>query len=464
MSPRSLSLIPRSMDNLKNLLRLYLTPAAAMSDIIDSGSWLFAAAAVLLVSMAFFATVNLQLSQAYRVPSINEFYQPTINADDDEDPADVKARYDKALAAYNQAMSERLHVPIIGDRFFSFFSFEPTRFYLPLLSLSVFYVPGVILLMCLFAGIGSFGLVLRRDYGTLAVCTLNAWVAAHLPLALLGLVLAGAGIRVDPQLYLAVWAISGLLFGLLMVFALRTVFGANYGLAVVVVCTAWLSLSLGMYVSRFASPWLFSPFLLFWVFMYFGGYLGGEMRGFGNAFRQKRDLKRFLHNAIVNPKDADAHVQLGMIYLQRRQETKALEHLNKALEIDTTEIDANYELGKLARQKGELQKALDHFATVIQQNDKHALSEVWREVGATYLAADMHAEARDALEKFCERRSADVEGLFYLGKVLKVQGEYDKAREMFEQAVSSAKSSPDFRRRTTRPWNKLAEKELRTGM
>jgi hypothetical protein len=48
--------------------------------------------------------------------------------------------------------------------------------------------------------------------------------------------------------------------------------------------------------------------------------------------------------------------------------------------------------------------------------------------------------------------------------VLKVQGEYDKAREMFEQAVSSAKSSPDFRRRTTRPWNKLAEKELRTGM
>jgi len=123
MSPRCLSLIPRSMDNLKNLLRLYLTPEAAMSDIIDSGSWLFAASAVLLVSMAFFATVNLQLSQAYRVPSINEFYQPTINADDDEDPADVKARYDKALAAYNQAMSERLHVPIIGDRFFSFFSF-----------------------------------------------------------------------------------------------------------------------------------------------------------------------------------------------------------------------------------------------------------------------------------------------------------------------------------------------------
>ena len=464
MSPRSLSPVPRSMDNLKNLLRLYLTPAAAMSDIMDSGSWLFAAVAVLLVSMAFYATVNLKLSEAYRIPSINEFYQPTVTADDDEDPAVAKARYDKALAAYNQAMNERLRIPIVGDRFFSFFSFEPTRFYMPLISLSIFYVPAVILLMSFLGGIGSFGLVLRRDYGTLAVCTLNAWAAAHLPLAVIGLLFTGTGIPADPQLYLTIWAMSGVLFGLLMIFALRTVFGANYGIATVVICIAWLALSLGMYISRFASPWLFSPFLLFYGLMYFGGYLGGEVRGFGNAFRQKRNLKRFLHNATVNPKDADAHVQLGMIYLQRRQEAKALQHLNKAFEIDSTEIDANYELGKLARQKGELQKALDHFAVVLEQNDKHSLSEIWREVGATYLVAGMHAEARDALEKYVERRSADVEGLYYLGKVLKKQGESERAREMFEQAVSSAKASPDFRRRTTRQWNKLAEKELRAGM
>jgi len=219
-----------------------------------------------------------------------------------------------------------------------------------------------------------------------------------------------------------------------------------------------------MYVSRHISPWLFSPFLLFWVVMYFGGYLGGEMRGFGNAFRQKRNLKRFLHNATVNPKDADAHVQLGLIYLQRRQEAKALEHLDKAISIDPSEIDANYELGKLARQKSELQKALDHFGVVVEQNDKHSLSEVWREIGATYLAAGMHAEARDALEKYVDRRSGDAEGLYYLGKVLKAQGDTEKARDYFEQAVSSAKASPDFSRRNTRQWNKLAEKELRAEL
>lgn len=176
--------------------------------------------------------------------------------------------------------------------------------------------------------------------------------------------------------------------------------------------------------------------------------------------RQKQNLKRFLHNSTVNPKDADAHVQLGFIYLQRRQEAKALEHLTEAVKIDKYEIDANYELGKIERSKGDLQSALDHFAVVLEQNDKHSLSEIWREVGATYLAAHMLTEARDALDKFVARRSADVEGLYYLGKVLKAQGEKKQAAEIFAEAMASAKTSPDFRRRNNRHWSKLAQKEL----
>src|SRR6185295_13759774 len=133
--------------------------------------------------------------------------------------------------------------------FFQFFYFEPGKFYQPLLLLSVFYVPAAILLMCLIGGVGSFGLVLRRDYGTLAACTLNSWAAAHLPFAIAGAFLFSQA--VDPVVYLAMWAASGLLFGVFMVFALRTVFGSSYGHAIVVVAVAWLALSLGMYVSRF---------------------------------------------------------------------------------------------------------------------------------------------------------------------------------------------------------------------
>lgn len=445
------------MENIKLLFRLYISPAFAMSEILDKGSWLFAALLAVLVSITFFWTVNAKLHTAYSIPAFYEFYNPDYNAIDEESP-EFQAAYRNAENAYQKAMAERPKIPLVGDLFFKFFSFDPTGFLRPVLSLSLFYVPIVILLMSIFGGAGNFGAVFRRDYGAFSTCTLMAWAAAHLPFAVLGIVLNSAA--VSPQIFFYFWAASSLLFGVFMVFAIRTVFGANYGIAILIVSIAWLALSAGMYVFEYVSPWLFSPFLIIMAVIYFGGFLGGEAQGIGNAFRQKQNFKRFLHNATVNPRDADAHVQLGLIYMQRRQEVKALEHFTKAFEIDAEEIDANYELGKIARRKGELQTALNYFSTVVEQNDKHALSEIWREIGATYMEANMLNESRDALEKFVERRPVDSEGLYYLGKVYKAQNEPEKAREMFEQAIESAKSSPDYRRRELKYWSKLAQKEL----
>ena len=444
------------MENLKLLFQLYLRPADTMSDIMDRGSWVFGAMTVLVVSIVFFATVNTKLHDTYRIPSLSE-YQPNFEFTDPDSPA-AEAEYKRSHENYQNALAARQTIPIVGDTFFKFFSFDPTSFYQPLLAISIFYVPILVLLVSIFSSIGSFGLVLRRDYGTLATCSLMAWAAAHLPFAIVGAALFTSA--VSPIVYLAFWAASSVLFGAFMIFALRTVLGVNYGAAVLAVAIGWFSFSIGMYVFQYVSPWLLSPLLLFWVFIYFGGFLGGEVRGFGNAFRQKQNFKRFLHNATVNPRDADAHVQLGLIYQQRRQDAKALEHFTKAIEIDPEEIDANYQLGRIAREKNELQQALNYFAIVVEQDDKYSLNEIWREIGATYLTANMYKEASDALEKYVDRRPVDPEGLYYFGKALKGQGNNDRAREMFEQAVDSVNSSPDYRRRDIQKWRKLAEKEI----
>jgi tetratricopeptide (TPR) repeat protein len=445
------------MENLKLLFQLYIRPADAMSGIMDKGSWAFAALLVLAVAIVFFATVNVKLNDMYRIPELGDYYQPNPDTYDPESPA-AEAEYKRSMENYQNALSAKQKLPIVGDTFFKFFSFEPSAFYQPLLAISIFYVPTLVLLMSIFTSIGSFGLILRRDYGALAACSLMAWASAHLPFALIGSALFTSD--VSPPVYLGIWAASSLLFGFLMIFALRTVMGVNYGAAILAVSIGWLAFTLAMFVFQYVSPWLLSPFLLFWVFIYLGGYLGGEVRGFGNAFRQKQNFKRFLHNATVNPRDADAHVQLGLIYLQRRQETKALEHLKKAIEIDPDEIDANYQLGKIAREKADLQEALDHFAIVVGQDDKYSLNEVWREIGATYLAANMFNEATDALEKYVERRPVDPEGLYYFGRALKGKGDQRRGREMFEQAVDSVNSSPHYRRREIQKWRKLAEKEI----
>jgi Tfp pilus assembly protein PilF len=445
------------MENIKLLFQLYLRPASAMSEILDKGSWIFAAILVLVVSLAFFFSINSKLESAYHVPNFNEFFQPNYEMTHEDSP-EFEAAYGNAETAYRKALSERPQIPIVGDVFYKFFSFSSRGFFQPLLSISIFYVPLVILLMCVFGAVGNFGVVLQRSYGELATCSLMAWAAAHLPFSLIGILLYQT--EISPAILLSMWLASSVLFGVLMIFALRTVIGASYATATLIVCTGWLAFSAGMYVFTYISPWLFSPFLFFYAYMYFGGAISGGVRGAGSVFRQKQNFKRFLHSATVNPRDADAHVQLGLIYAQRKQDAKAFEHFNKAFEIDRTEVDANYELGKIARQKGDLQNALNHFSTVVEQNDKHALSEIWREIGVTYLQAGMLTEAENALEKFVERRPVDSEGLYYLGKVYKAKNEPDKAREMFAQAVESAKISPDYRRRNLKHWSKLAEKEI----
>ncbi len=431
-----------------------------MSNIIDRGSWLFGAIAVLAISLVFQFSISSRLQESFGIPKFNfqTYRQPNSagripNAQNlDEDELD-EAEYSAAQQSYQKALRERRQLPIVGDYGLRLFSFDSNNFLGTLMALAIFYVPVTILLLTIFEPIGSFGVVLRRDYGSLLACTLLSWAAAHLPFAATGLLLKNQ--FVDPNVVLALWVLSGLYFGVLMIYALQTVFGASYQSAVATVCLSWLSIGIGGRIFNYISPYLFSPFLLFYAFAYFRGEAGT----INNAFRQRQNFRRFLNSATINPNDAEAHIQLGLLYNQRRQTEEARTHFEKAVAIEPQEIDANYELGKIARAEGDLPTALKRFSVVVEQNDKYAASEIWREIGATYLAADADTEAREFLEKFIERRPFDPEGLYLLGQTLKAQNNLEEAREMFRRCVEAVQTSPDFRRGVQRKWAKLAKKE-----
>ncbi len=439
------------MDNFKYLLQLYYKPAAAMSEIMDGGSWIFGAVCVVVLSLGLGFSVNNQIRETYAVSQIDFVVATGIintNELDDEEFAESGN-----LAAYQQ----KRPFPLIGNTIFWLFSFT-SSFITPLLVLTLFYFPATIIVAAGFGRLGNAVTVAKRDYATFTTCGLMAWTAAHLPFAIAGLALSGSGL--DGSVFLGMWLASGLFFGLLLMFALRTVFGLEYATAIATVAISWIFYSLGAIVLQFVSPWLFSPFLLIIAVFYLGGFVKGEVSGLGNSMRNKRNFKRFLHNATVNPNDADAHVQLGLIYKQRRQDEKALEHFNRAFEIDHDEIDANFELGIYARQRGELQKAIEHFSVVVEQNDKYSLSEVWREIGVTYFEAGMNSEAFEALEKFVTRRAFDSEGLYYFGKLLQKTDANIRANEMFERAIEAAKTAPYYRKKELVKWSRLAAKEI----
>jgi len=108
--------------NLKLFLRLFAQPAAAMSDILDRGSLLFAGVAVVCVSLLF----------------------------------DWNAPSGTGLGIVT-----------------------------PLLTLAAVYVPGVLVLSTLLGRLGSLRVAFQRDYAPLLTCTAMAWAAVTLPVAVL---------------------------------------------------------------------------------------------------------------------------------------------------------------------------------------------------------------------------------------------------------------------------------------
>lgn len=442
-------------DNIQLLFQLYTRPLAAMSGIIDRGNWFFGALLVTATAILFAVTVTNQIYETYearpaqrermRLPRSQPVRYTTIPAQDNLPP-------DEYAEDYYQPPPRNLPLPIVGQSGWWFVSFKPMSQFVIALSLAVLYVPALILILVMIERTSSFGVAFRRDYGSLLSCTFMAWAASHLPFALLGFALEPLQWGASGALLL--WLLSNLYFGFLMICALRTACGASFNNAAITVGCAWLALRLDSWMFSLLT---FSPFLtLIWLVPLALGAVAG-MRA---AHIQRQSFRRYLQACTLNEHDAEAHYQLGLIYQQRRQHTEALKHFRRAVEIDPKEPDANFQLGIAARKEGRLQDALNHFTPVVTHDDKYRQSEIWREIGATYLAAGMLAEARSALEKFTERRSYDPEGLYHLGETLEKLGETAQAKELYQQCIQAVQTMPYYRRNEVSKWSKLAQGKL----
>jgi protein O-GlcNAc transferase len=172
-------------------------------------------------------------------------------------------------------------------------------------------------------------------------------------------------------------------------------------------------------------------------------------------------LREQLELATNNPRDADSHYQLGLIYQKRRQYTEAISRFQRAVEIDPSESDAHLQLGHILREQQRFEDAIRHLNAASALDDKLALSDVWRELGAAYYGASRFEEAAAALAKYTERRAYDPEGLYWYGKTLLRLERPAEARELFERCIEAVKTMPSHRRAYVRMWASRAQAELR---
>jgi tetratricopeptide (TPR) repeat protein len=435
------------MESIKLFLKLYYRPLEAMSGIIDSGNWLHGALAVALLSLLLNFVIAARLYKNYEaVPKTIKIPARLHNNNDGDDFDDSGGR------ARQIRIIVKKPLPLLGDWGWWFISFSPYSILSTVLSLAFLYVPAIILLIIFLEPLGSFRVTLQREYIPLASCTFMAWSAAQLPCLLLGLALLS--FNNSDLAMLALWLAGKLYFIFLMIFAMRAVFNARLVRSIAAISVAGLSSLLQPLLLWFASP-----FLLIWVIT----ILRGEFSDINLSYRNSQNFRRNLQAATVNPQDAEAHYQLGLIYQRRRQYTEAIARFNQAIEIDKREIDAHYQLGRIAREQGRLQEAINHFGDVVSLDDKHSQSEVWREIGATYEAAGMYQDAYEALSRYIERRSHDPEGLYYFAKTLNKLGRIEETCEILDRCIAAVESAPDFNRRQLGKWRKLA-KEMKSGL
>ena len=360
------------------------------------------------------------------------------------------------------------------------------QFTTPLLLLAFVLAPVTAFLAYWLSKRGTLRAFMREDYTALLACLLYAWAAVclwALPLAALEQVtgwraqvmseamrmVAEKSVTMPPELnpadlprmfsmYLGFLTLFPFFIGWFLLVVRQMFSGLK---------TSWRglaagSLILGLLFSLIALPLFWAatgvPFIILLLFIVLRGYFSSLAH---NAQGQA-NFQRHLEISTLNPADASAHYNLGLIHLRRNQLAEAQARFTQALRIDDEEIDAHYQMGRIARAEGRWAEAIGHFTAVVSRDETHAQHEIWRETGATYLAAGQYTDARAMLERFLTERAADPQGLYLLGRAQSGLGDNAAARVALEACIAAVKNTPNFKYPAEKRWLKEAQQFLRS--
>ncbi|HET6855220.1 MAG TPA: tetratricopeptide repeat protein [Pyrinomonadaceae bacterium] len=251
-----------------------------------------------------------------------------------------------------------------------------------------------------------------------------------------------------------------LFFGLGMILGVKDTFRMSAVRAfAVTVISCFGAMFVAPIAVRLFSGVFGSPFLLFLLFMLLRGYFSDIM----GSHRAKAAFKQNLESATLNPADASAHYNLGLIHQSRGELDAARERFERALQIDPEEIDASYQLGRIARQQKRYADAIQNFEHVVEKNPAHSQHEIWREVAATYIDAGQFDDARNALEQFLEHRPSDPEGLYLMGRAHDGLGHKREATSLMQACIEAVKTAPAYKYRASKRWLNEAQQFIKSS-
>jgi tetratricopeptide (TPR) repeat protein len=153
----------------------------------------------------------------------------------------------------------------------------------------------------------------------------------------------------------------------------------------------------------------------------------------------ERDFRQVL---AVNPRVGDAYTNLGVVYMRRKQWTKALEMLYKAEHLMPREPGIRRNIGIAYFKQGQYLKAIPPFESVLR-DQPNALQPRYL-LGLCYFFAERWADAADTLEPLWAQESGQLSYLYVLSIAAHRAGEKELDDRATLQLVKAGEGSPEF--------------------
>jgi len=324
-------------------------------------------------------------------------------------------------------------------------SFLASNLLQTILFLSLVYVPALIALSNTVAGDGLGFSLSRAEYTSHLSALLPMWgllflVAAPVQwLAPQFLVVGDFGVSVGMA-----WLLGSMVA--YTVWAIKEMDYIPPAAALGVFALSWFTFPVFFVLTRFL---LALPFFILLPFLYVFIMRFRELVAVKGSIRS---FQQHLRSLTINPRDADAHYQLGLLHYQQRHLDAAQGYFEQAVSIDPQDPDYHYFMGRVCEASGDWQKATEEYEATYRLNSEYGLGDIFREVGKGYLHTGRTEKAIEFLQFFLDRRGSDPEGRYWLAAALRRTGKIDDMRVHLNTILSQARTNPRFFRKENREW------------
>ncbi len=148
----------------------------------------------------------------------------------------------------------------------------------------------------------------------------------------------------------------------------------------------------------------------------------------------------------LNPKDADVHAYLGVVYMLLSDFPGAEKELEEALKLNPYLTDARNSLGAVYMKTGREEQARAIFEEALKDRTYATPEKILLHLGTLHLDAKRYPEALDAFQRAVAANPAYAKGYLGLGQACAGMGKSAEAMAAFQKVVALEPNSPEATR------------------